>query len=127
MVPADQNKLGYQFIAHQIKTQINSGIYEHDDKLPSVRELALFYNANTKTIQRAIKSLESDGFIYTVPGLGTFVSKNIDHFKSDFEQSLLLELRDVVHKLRHASLEPDRIHKHFTLYLEEELPNENTI
>lgn len=127
MVLADQNKLGYQFITNQIKAQINAGIYQHDDKLPSVRELAILYNANTKTIQRAIKLLETDGFIYTVPGLGTFVSQESEHSKVDFEHALLSDLQTAIHKLRQASISHDRITEHFTLYLKEELTDEHTI
>lgn len=127
MVQTDQNRYGYQFIANQIKSQIHSGVYLQDDKLPSVRELAALYSANTKTIQRAVKLLENDGFIYTVPGLGMFVGNDIEHSKNDFQQTLLEELQTAVHKLRRASLTNERISEHFTLYLEEELSDEHTL
>lgn len=127
MVKDDSIQSGYQFIAHQIKTQINAKIYNHDDKLPSVRELSALYNANTKTIQRAIKLLESDGFIYTVPGLGTFVHGDIEQSKQDFKQTLFVELQKSVHKLRLASIDKSHIHENFIRYLEEEIENEHTI
>ncbi|MGL4662166.1 MAG: GntR family transcriptional regulator [Culicoidibacterales bacterium] len=122
-----QSNTGYQFIAHQIKTQINSSIYQKDDKLPSVRELASLYNANTKTIQRAIKVLETEGFIYTVPGLGTFVHGDIENSKQDFQSELFLSLQESVHKLRQASIAEEDIKKQFIFFLEEEMPDEHTI
>lgn len=127
MVSNAQNNSGYQFIAHQIKSQITSGIYNQDDKLPSVRELSVLYGANTKTIQRAFKLLESEGFIYTVPGLGTFVHRDIEDSKQDFEQELFSALQKSIHKLRQASISDERIKKQFTHYLEEELSDEDTI
>lgn len=127
MVKSSQSNSGYQFIAHQIKTQITSGIYQHDDKLPSVRELSVLYSVNNKTIQRAFKLLESENFVYTVPGLGIFVNEDIENSKQDFEQELFLTLQKSVHKLRQASISKENITKHFTDYLEEELPDEDSI
>lgn len=127
MVKQQQNQSGYQFIASQIKTQINAGIYTQHDKLPSVRELAALYNANTKTIQRAIKLLENDGFIYTTPGLGTFVHHDIENSKQDFEQTLFENFQKTIHKLRLASISNEDIERHFYSYLEEELEDEHTI
>lgn len=45
-----------------------------DEKLPSVRELASSLAINPNTIQRAYRELESEGYIYTVPGRGSFAA-----------------------------------------------------
>lgn len=127
MMKMTQDKSGYQFIAQQIKVQINSGIYKQDDKLPSVRELAVLYSANTKTIQRAIKQLESDGFIYTVPGLGTFIRTDIEHSKSGFEQSLFNNLQKSIYALRQASVSEEHIKEQVFIFLMEDMANEHTI
>ena len=49
---------------------------EVDEKLPSVRTLAVELSINPNTIQRAYMELEKDGFIYTVKGKGNFVKKD---------------------------------------------------
>lgn len=127
MTKTTQRQSGYQFIAQQIKVQITSNIYAQDEKLPSVRDLATLYHANTKTIQRAIKLLESEGFIYTIPGSGTFVKGNIEKSKHAFEQSLLNNMQKSIHALRRASIPNTMIQTQFTHYLEEEISDENTI
>ena len=66
----------YAQIIDGIKEQITAGILRTGDKLPSVRELASELAINPNTIQRSYRSLESDGWIVTVPGKGCFVSAN---------------------------------------------------
>ena len=53
---------------------ILSGAMATGERLPSVRELASQLAINPNTIQRAYRELESDGFIYSVSGKGSFVA-----------------------------------------------------
>lgn len=55
---------------------IISGVLPPDYKMPSVRELAGDLTINPNTIQRAYRELEVDGFIFSVPGRGSFVSSD---------------------------------------------------
>ena len=45
-----------------------------DEKLPSVRSLATQLSINPNTIQRAYNELEGEGYIYSVPGKGSFAT-----------------------------------------------------
>ena len=66
----------YTQIIDSFKEQITAGILRTGDKLPSVRELAVQLAINPNTIQRSYRTLESEGWIVTVPGKGCFVSAN---------------------------------------------------
>lgn len=66
----------YEQIAARFEALIVSGVMEADEKLPSVRTLAVELSINPNTIQRAYMELEKDGFIYTVKGKGNFVKKD---------------------------------------------------
>ena len=66
----------YEQIAARFEALIVSGVMEADEKLPSVRTLAVELSINANTIQRAYMELEKDGFIYTVKGKGNFVKKD---------------------------------------------------
>ena len=57
-----------------IKELIVSGILTAEEQLPSVRELSVSLTVNPKTVQRAYKELETEGFIYSIKGRGNFVS-----------------------------------------------------
>ena len=65
----------HEQISFGIKELIISGILKPDEKLPSVRELSVELTVNPNTVQRAYKSLETNGIIYSVRGKGNFVSK----------------------------------------------------
>ena len=71
------NKSGapiYDQIFTQIKGHILSGELKQDEALPSIRGLAKDLRISVITTKRAYEELERAGFIYTVPGKGSFVA-----------------------------------------------------
>ena len=82
----------YSQIADGFRSQITAGILCADDRLPSVRELAVELSINPNTIQRAYRLLEAEGWIATVPGKGCFVC-GLKRY-SDAEKNELLEAFD---------------------------------
>ena len=66
----------YSQIVDGFREQIRSGVLQSGERLPSVRELAAQLTINPNTIQRAYRELEAEGFIYSIPGKGSFVSPN---------------------------------------------------
>ena len=64
----------YDQIYTQIKGRIICGALQEDDPLPSIRGLAHDLRISVITTKRAYDELEREGFIYTVPGKGSFVS-----------------------------------------------------
>lgn len=65
----------YAQIAEQFKRQIEAGVLRAGEKLPSVRELAAELAINPNTIQRSYRELEQQGWIASVSGKGSFVSR----------------------------------------------------
>ena len=65
-------------------------------KLPSVRELALLRH-DPDTIQKAYRDLESDGYVYSVAGKGTFVAEHQQSLRCADE--LLEDFDDIVEEL----------------------------
>ena len=63
----------YEQIVDKMQRLIAGGALEPDEKLPSVRSLAVELSINPNTIQRAYSELERSGFIYSVKGRGNFV------------------------------------------------------
>ena len=81
------NKSGipiYDQIYSQIKNQIINGSLKEECALPSIRNLAKDLRISVITTKRAYDELEKEGFIYTVPGKGSFVApKNIELIKEE--------------------------------------------
>lgn len=83
---------------------IGTGVIEADEKLPSVRELATSLAINPNTIQKAYAQLESEGYIYTVSGRGSFAcSKSVVSDKRKGE--LMEDFEKIVGELMELSID----------------------
>ncbi|MFH1716255.1 MAG: GntR family transcriptional regulator [Planctomycetota bacterium] len=67
----------YQQIIDQVKRDIALGRLVKEEKLSTVRELAVHLAINPNTIAKAYRQLEQEGIIVTRPGAGAFVA-NLD-------------------------------------------------
>ena len=90
----------YEQIAGRFQALIVSGVMEADEKLPSVRSLAVELSINPNTIQRAYTELEREGFIYSVKGRGNFVKRDEalfqrrkQHLLEEFEKQVCICFR----------------------------------
>lgn len=90
----------YEQIRDGIKELIINGIFQKDEKLPSVRELSIELTVNPNTVQRAYKELENSGYIYSITGKGNYVS-GADEEKGDTEE-LFKKLYSVLKELSYA-------------------------
>lgn len=64
----------YEDIEDAIRRYIVLGILKENEKLPSVRELALQLSVNPNTVERAYDELTQEGLLYSLPKKGCFVS-----------------------------------------------------
>ncbi|WP_018885148.1 GntR family transcriptional regulator [Paenibacillus massiliensis] len=64
----------YEQLMDKIRSLIVSRALAPDEQLPSVRVLSSQLTVNPNTIQKAYRELEREGYIYSVPGKGSFVS-----------------------------------------------------
>jgi GntR family transcriptional regulator len=78
----------FRQIVDQIRRLIALGALKEGDRLPTVRELAVRVRVNRNTAARAIQQLETEGFVRTRVGQGTYVaspSPRIDPRVADSE------------------------------------------
>ena len=64
----------YEQIKDGLRHLVVTGAVEPGEKLPSVRALAATLAINPNTIQRAYNDLESEGYLITQPGKGSFAA-----------------------------------------------------
>ena len=100
----------YEQIVDNIKELIIADVLSAEEKLPSVRELSKTLTVNPNTIQKAYRELEYQGFIYTVSGLGTFVSAAADK-EVDAKRvgEVAEELRRSIRELRFLGLPQEQV------------------
>lgn len=72
----------YVQIIEHIKMQIIKNVYKPFDRLPSVRELSVYYEVNPNTVQKALAELEECGLIFTERTNGKFVTGDMSVISS---------------------------------------------
>lgn len=89
----------YEQVKDSLRRMILSGAIVTDEKLPSVRQLASSLAVNPNTIQRAVEALEKEGYVYSVPGKGSFAA-GWDSAGAQRKQELLLKFDALAEELR---------------------------
>ena len=64
----------YEQVRDGLRRLMVTGAIQEGEKLPSVRSLASRLAINPNTSQRAYESLEAEGYLYSVPGKGSFAA-----------------------------------------------------
>jgi DNA-binding transcriptional regulator YhcF (GntR family) len=87
----DPNLPIYLQIMNFVKKLIVRGILKPGDKIPSVRDMALFLGVNPNTVQKAYEELEREGAIFTKRGQGNFVNED-ENIVERIKETMVKEL-----------------------------------
>ena len=98
----------YEQVKDDLRRLVVSGVLRPGDKLPSVRELAGQLAINPNTIQRAYRELETEGYIISVPGRGSFAARR-DEENDKRRRELVERLRETARELRWLGLTEEEI------------------
>ena len=81
----------YMQIVSRIRADILGGVYQPDQQIPAVRQLALTAGVNPNTMQKALAELEDTRLIYTERTNGKFVTEDtalIEKYKIQYADAL---------------------------------------
>ena len=98
----------YEQIKDGLRKLIVTGAMAPDEKLPSVRSLATQLSINPNTIQRAYTELENEGYIYSVPGKGSFAAGNAGADEAR-RRELKDKVRELVAELRYLGVSQEEL------------------
>ncbi|MBD5541018.1 MAG: GntR family transcriptional regulator [Lachnospiraceae bacterium] len=101
----------YEQIVSKYKNLIVRGAIAPNEKMPSVRALAMELSINPNTIQKAYAELERQGFVYTVKGRGNFVADNIG-LKDMKEKEILQKLDAIVKEAEESGVDISVLSSH---------------
>ena len=90
----------YEQIRDGLRKLIVTGALATDEKLPSVRALAAQLAINPNTIQRAYTELEQEGYIYSIPGKGSFAAGDAGA-AGQRKKELEAQLREMLRELKY--------------------------
>ena len=106
--PKDSRPI-YEQICEKMRDLIIGGYLNENEKIPSVRELASSLAINPNTIQKAYKTLEAEGYIYSKAAKGYFVG--ITEQSEQRLPMLLKQLEECVGELNFLGYEKDELLK----------------
>ena len=98
----------YEQVKDGFRHLIIQRVLTKDEKLPSVRELATSLTINPNTIQRAYRELEQEGYVYTIPGKGSFVA-GVPETDGRRKKELLDSFDKTVKELKFLGMSPEEL------------------
>lgn len=98
----------YEYLYQCIKNDIMSGKLKADDKLPSKRTFAKNLNISTITVENAYAQLMAEGYIYSLPKRGYFVS-SVDTFSVKHRENIQESIESDKVSTYHVDLISNRI------------------
>ena len=100
----------YEQVKDGLRKLVVTGAIQERERLPSVRQLAATLAINPNTIQKAYEALEAEGYVYTVPGRGTFATAQTDVSRERREE-LLKQFDAVAAELKFLGVPADELAK----------------
>lgn len=92
-------------------SRILAGDWPPGARIPSIRELAVEFAVNNRTVLSAFEEMQSEGIIAPRRGMGYYLDENapaivMDIKRSDFFDTTLRQLR---HTMRELGITPDEV------------------
>lgn len=75
-MPKSRSQSAYRTLAIQLRAEIRQHKFADGAMLPTEEALAKEHGLGRQTVRRSLQELVAEGFIYRVPGRGTFVSQD---------------------------------------------------
>lgn len=98
----------YEQVKEGLRQLVISGAIRPGDKLPSVRSMAAQLAINPNTIQKAYEALEQEGYVYSIPGKGSFAADRSE-VEDKRREELLSQLSKLVQELRFLGVTDEEI------------------
>lgn len=112
----------YVQIKEQIKRAIFIGELHDGDILPSIRKLANDLNVSVLTTRRVYYELESEGFITSQMGLGTFVTLKDPSLIQEFKRKIVEDkLQDIIEYATNIGISREEFFEILNLLYEEKI------
>ncbi len=99
----------YEQLVEKLKELIIHEVFQKDEQLPSVRALATELTINPNTIQKAYRELELQGYIYSIPGKGKFVSPQAHATNNEKVKVMKKELIKLISEALYLGIEKAEI------------------
>jgi GntR family transcriptional regulator len=116
-----ENEAIYLQIAAYISEHILLGKWAQDDKIPSVRELAIQLEVNPNTVVRAYEYLQNKEVIYNKRGIGFYTTDDATEKIKAYSRERFLgqELPELFRSMYLLDIKMDELEKRYELFITE--------
>lgn len=111
----DKNRPICPQLCELLFVQIANGELKPNQRLKSVRELALLAGVNPNTVQKSFEQLERQGLIYSVRGTGWFVGETTEKAKETVNEIIRKKTAEYLDEMKKLGLDTPTAKK----YIEE--------
>ncbi len=102
----------YEQVKDGLRKLMVTGAISPGDKLPSVRQMASQLAINPNTIQRAYEALEQEGYVYSVPGKGSFAAHRLE-MDGHRREELLRQFDAIAEELRYLGVTAEELARRY--------------
>lgn len=106
-------------IYEQFCLEIANGSIKPDEKLPSVREVALMAGVNPNTVQKAFETLQASMLVYSLRGSGWFASDNKETAQKIVDGLIKEKTAQYFESMRSFGLDDAQIKKYVEVFANE--------
>ncbi|WNB91201.1 GntR family transcriptional regulator [Bacillus sp. NEB1478] len=99
----------YEQLVEKLKELIMNDVLKVDEQLPSVRTLAQQLTINPNTIQKAYRELETQGYIYSIKGKGSFVNATVNSVNTEKLEKVKKELVRLLTEAMYLGVTPQEL------------------
>ena len=99
----------YRQVKDGLRHLMVTGVLAGGEQLPSVRQLATQLAINPNTIVRAYAELETEGFVYSVGGKGTFVAADAGASGAARRRELEEQILPILRELRELGMRKEEL------------------
>lgn len=111
----------YQQIKDQLKDAILTEELTEGDMLPSIRAFANDLRVSVLTVRRVYDELESEGFVKSQAGVGTFVSAgNIDLLRDSKRRVVEKQMQEMIKTARSLKISREELNEMMDILYEED-------
>lgn len=108
----DKNRPICPQICEQLCARIAVGEFKPNDRLLSVRAVAVEAGVNPGTVQKAFEQLEAEGLIYSMVGSGWYVGESIDAAKETVGKMVKQKTGSYFESMRRLGMTNDETKKY---------------
>ncbi|NOH98230.1 GntR family transcriptional regulator [Vibrio sp. 99-70-13A1] len=121
MTQWNDNQPIFRQLADQIIAQIQQGIWQEEQALPSIRSVAADLKINHLTVMKSYQLLVDDGLVEKRRGQGMFVAKGaVEQLKQVSREAFLNErIPEIATTLQNIDMSIDDFVQQLTLYMKD--------